>query len=914
MAMFLRRPTLLLLALVVGSPAFGSETLWIEAESLEGIKGYCWPMGKPEMKKTAGHWGLSGPGWAAEWNQGGESGFLSIACGADDDRAIASRTIEVPEAGRYLVWVRYGDWREKSERFQVRLEQEGQPPWTGRYGEQPLIDEDSEMKLYFGWAFVWGKQEVSLNKGPAKLSLLSTTKEPEPRQVDVIVLTSDASYRPRIKERPINHTWEVLKAYKSGIPDDLEPLARTRTTSFDVPAEWKLRTFQDRGLLYLWNTSTGKPWNWLSDDPKRILYPYNVADDDTRKEFEQKYGGKKDVPIFSDPRVAPAFHGVGPGVFATDPKTGEVNEGGRRFAKWLDDNPDRLWGMMSNYHAGAPIGPKGQELFARYRDRYLGGIAGESLGPAYPDSKTLQQATANVTTRRQLAQVISAEMLKANAAKFHTIYGKDLDANAYADVISCLSVGNTAFLPLCADWGAKTIGYESSAMTSSLLGMRWAFMRGTARQWNNRTATYRSCNFGDSATIFSKQSTYSTPRAIYDNYYSVYSGAGVTWFKFDLWHQYMSGSSLFYHEQGFDEFWKPGGTTAAGIREVQLSPKGQLVERFLRLTAQEPDRGQPYTPIAFLLDYAHGWEPAPYWPNSFKNLHGHPDRSRYGDHEAMLQEYFFTAYYPIGPESTKPITATNEVYVPGVFGDIFDVIFAYPDVKKWRTIDTYPVVVAAGDIELTEAEGKRLADYVNRGGTLLVADAHLTGPGVQALDLPKTGQQAEASGYRWLSGKEVQLSQRFRYRPISGGRTLATTPDGQAFCASFDRGRGRLIYLAVPRGLGIDRQAVPVLARLLAHLSRGLMPVEVKGDVEWLVNHTNTGWLVTLLNPAGQLKPQQGIHPTDTRENRVVTIKARVPVKSARDRLLPSDRLEVTEGAVTCEGFAGGVRLIELKE
>ncbi len=144
---------LLLLAAVTPAPA--AETLWIEAESLDGIKGYCWPMGTPAMKKTQGHWGLSGPGWAAEWNQGGESGFLSIACGADDDKAVATKDLDIPEAGKYFVWVRYGDWREKTERFQVRLEQAGQPAWTGRYGEEPAIEEDNEMKLYYGWAFVW---------------------------------------------------------------------------------------------------------------------------------------------------------------------------------------------------------------------------------------------------------------------------------------------------------------------------------------------------------------------------------------------------------------------------------------------------------------------------------------------------------------------------------------------------------------------------------------------------------------------------------------------------------------------------------------------------------------------------------------------------------------------------------------
>src|SRR5688572_14356386 len=124
-------------------PATAQESLWIEAEHLDGVRGYCWPMGQPAMKKTAGHWALSGPGWAAEWNQGGESGFLSIATAADDDRAAATTHVEAPVDGRYFVWVRYGDWRETSERFEVRLEQQAASgktatDWTGRYGEQPV--------------------------------------------------------------------------------------------------------------------------------------------------------------------------------------------------------------------------------------------------------------------------------------------------------------------------------------------------------------------------------------------------------------------------------------------------------------------------------------------------------------------------------------------------------------------------------------------------------------------------------------------------------------------------------------------------------------------------------------------------------------------------------------------------------
>jgi hypothetical protein len=223
--------------------------------------------------------------------------------------------------------------------------------------------------------------------------------------------------------------------------------------------------------------------------------------------------------------------------------------------------------------------------------------------------------------------------------------------------------------------------------------------------------------------------------------------------------------------------------------------------------------------------------------------------------------------------------------------------------------------VVAGDIAVSAAEGERLAQYVQAGGTLLVADAHLTGPGLAALRLPAAGPLREVRGYRWLDDPLVHDSQLFRCRPLpaEGGGSLASTADGLCFCAAYDRGLGRLIYLSVPHGLGIDRRAIPLVPRLLAHLTRGLMPVEVEGDVEWLVNRTSRGWTVTLLNPAGQPKPQQGIVPTDYRQNRPVTIRARVPLKSARDLLAPADTLTVRDNAVSCEVLAGGVRLVELE-
>ena len=328
--------------------AAAPESLWIEAEHLQNVRGYCWPGG--QKPKTDGHWGVSGPGWAAEWIQGGESNFMSIACGADDDKAVAGIDIQVPIAGNYRVWVRFRDNRGCSSRFQVRVTPTGGQPTLLTYGTKPIIEEDNEMKLYWNWAFAWEGHEAKLPKGKARFELLSAFKEKECRQIDCIVLTTDTEYRPLIKERPRHPSAEILNGYVKGIDPKLEPLAR-RTGDFTLPAAWKPRTFRDKGFLYLWNMNQAK---WAGDDPKRVPFPYHIGDQNVREEFEKKYAGAKDVPIFSDPRIVPTFHGVGPNIFATDAKDPKQKQGASDFARWLDAHPDRPWAMMMNYAAEQP--------------------------------------------------------------------------------------------------------------------------------------------------------------------------------------------------------------------------------------------------------------------------------------------------------------------------------------------------------------------------------------------------------------------------------------------------------------------------------------------------------------------------------------------------------------------------------
>jgi len=583
------------------------------------------------------------------------------------------------------------------------------------------------------------------------------------------------------------------------------------------------------------------------------------------------------------------------------------------LVKWLERNPQRAWASMMNYHPDMPMSPEAVELFLKHRDRYIGAVSGENLGyfDEYVDAQAKKAAIANSKTRRELAAALGKIYLQANAQKYRKIYGRDLE-NPYREVIPVIGMDD---FPLAYHWGARTVGHEAVSVTANMQALNLAMLRGAARQHRGMVLTYRSGNFGDSSAGFSHGS-YATVKQILDNYYSPYSGAGMTWWKLDGWYQYMAGSSMFYEEGGGDTYWKPGGLTAAGVKEVQLSPRGKLTDRLLRETAINPDRGAPYTPVAILMDYANGYSVSPYWPTLF----GLGDSQRWSytarqhaDHVCNLHDYLWLAYYPIGPRSEEPLAALTETFVPGVFGDIFDVFYADPKIELWHTLDTYAVTIVAGDVELTAAEGIRLNQYIEGGGTVLVADGQLKGPGAQEVKLPETGAQHTAAGYLWMGANVVEPSQHYRFKPIRGGRPLATTPDGRTVCASFEQGKGRLVFLSVPYALGVDKQVVPIVAKLLLHLTRGLMPIEVEGDVQWLVSRSHDSWLVTLINSAGDTKPQQGISPTDFRENRRVTLHAQKPIIQAHDRLLPSDRFLVERNRVSVVVPAGGVRIMELK-
>jgi hypothetical protein len=87
-------------------------------------------------------------------------------------------------------------------------------------------------------------------------------------------------------------------------------------------------------------------------------------------------------------------------------------------------------------------------------------------------------------------------------------------------------------------------------------------------------------------------------------------------------------------------------------------------------------------------------------------------------------------------------------------------------------------------------------------------------------------------------------------------------------------------------------------------------PVKVTGDVEYLINRTANGWVVTLLNNNGVFKPQQGMAQVDRSAYVTVTISGQI--RSANE-WISETALKIENGKATLQIPPGGLAIVEIQ-
>jgi hypothetical protein len=842
--------------------------LWFEPEWFEGVGGsFAYWTG---TARPTGHWGVAGPGISPEWTQGGESEWNSMGAPAEETKAECRRDFIVPRAGKYRAWVRYVDHRKKTEPFTITVRQGGKNVVRGELGMQPVVPANDEYQLYWGFSFGWAPVEGELSAGPARVLLTIDRPGEAWRQVDALLITDDLDYTPVGREKP-------PFAYFASFA--LQPDRRLSFRGSGMDFGGAKRSALAGRDFTMWTGVGADPKWWAAQKIETLtlhdIYFHFSPPTDIKAAFQKQFAGRKDLPVMSYPNLLPGFY-LG--------ETPDLSPG-TPLRQWLARTKTPFY-VMTNYASGNYTDKNGpatyQALTGPLAPQFLGYIHGEAMGTG--GVGTVDKPLGK--TRREHVDALGKTLVKKQAEAWSKIYKTKVADDHWSKGISCLSADCIALAHLYHETGAKVVGYEEDA-TNVHVPMRIAFERGAARQYGGAWINYASGNFGDACNYFSQEPQ--VPRGAkswFHSKYAVTDGVSAGWYRKLYYLNYLGGASAIYWEQSLvNQYILPG----PGTHPIQLSPFGRATEDFMAFTTRLPDRGEPYAPVALLLSYGHAYERVNY---RCKMLHFFNEDKN----DLELRELFNVCWHPTAITEGQPAAPDVQSIPSGVYGNIFDVLVDRP--ARAKAIFDYPVVWAAGDVDLGGPWPTVLEEYLRRGGTLVLnVEAARTLP-AKLLGLSLTGKTTTAE--EWApdaSAARPAVPFDVAGVELSGATVLAWATPKVPLITRNAVGTGAVIVTLTPRMLGQDERAHPALPWLMNGVTAGLLPVEVRkadgarldGEVMYQVNRTKDGWLVMLMNNRGVDKTQNGVARVDRRAYVDVVVRTGLAVKSAKEWTEPRD-------------------------
>lgn len=773
--------------------------------------------------------------WYPQWSRGGSSGWWAASVEASVPAGAMTQNTFIPQNGDYTIWVRYEDFTGKPEPFDVTVAHSGGDA-KAEFGRADVV---TQAHPQIPWNYAWAKKTVSLKKGPAKVGVAPAGVAPVHRAVDAIVLTNDANWQPQERGFPPQAYAAYLSQWaKQRAP--LKPLIETGAAKHTIPPSWALPKTAGRDFWYFGATDI------VAGYPYPIRISPEAGNPGSAAAFVARYG--------ANPQAAPIFSAPVTALQIAIAQMGELLKPDNAERQYILANK-RPFVIVGNYNSAGKIPNSYQQLQQIFGDLWVGIISGENSylslplfppdAPAGAGFKDANYQWLLKEGKTKWQQAISADW----ASPLETPYEKLILAD---------SVGTAPHIHQLAEAGSRVLGTESAG-ASPYIPWQMAMVRGAARQYGARWTWYFGASFGDALRTFTDEGPYvlDLEGMKIDNRNSMI-GTSLAHTRRTLLNAYLQNASFFHPEQGYNLFDTSG----------QLNPMGWPYDEMLRLASRHPDRGVINTPVAVLLDKAHGWDKYGY--NGMRLW----DEQPLARPDRMIDQFFNIAYFPFPKNEGDPVTDLNVPWPNGYFGDIFDVLVTSP--TKLDAVQSYPVVFCVGDTRLDAKWAQRLKQYVNDGGTLVINAEQVVAGMDDAFLGAKLGKaQKEASGVLCARDNEQLSGTVFPYREATAttAQVIARTPGGDPIALRNKVGKGQVILTTPSYLLGHDDVAMPYLAHLLLELTSGLQPVEVRGNCQHYVNIRPDGYVVTVSNNEGLNKMSHSPATLDMSKTAEVTLR-----------------------------------------
>lgn len=404
------------------------------------------------------------------------------------------------------------------------------------------------------------------------------------------------------------------------------------------------------------------------------------------------------------------------------------------------------------------------------------------------------------------------------------------------------------------EFGAGSAWIETTCAGYQRHQPQMFFIRGAIHQYDKPLGWYLA--LGMNYTKDGGGVVYTDPGYLGLRGHTANGGISASLNKRDRYLAYFSGASFFMQECFPDAYCQDKDND--GVWE--LSPHGEAMREWYDFTRKH-QRGASYAPIALCMSFDHGQSAISGGP-----LWGSLKQER-PDH---MIEAFMREIVPWTGNKEQEGALSNSPY-----GDIFDVIL--PNTPKEpiavEVLGRYKAAILLGGFTIDKALADRLMEYVKKGGTLFLNIKQLNAffpDSFSGIHRSDSFSQVCFPVKSLMDDQTFSCPDKYMFEKVEmmGASPILVDRNGNVLACVKNSGRGNVVLTTVdymlPENLGNmsipsyfkwnGNEKFPFIAFLLERLSKEVLPMEVKGDIEYGLNKLKDGWLIYLINNKGIYK------------------------------------------------------------